>query len=144
MLKTIQVDIDNPVHITMDNVAGDDVINGSEAKSGTTTISGTVSGEGIHDGSVVSLQVNGNTLTAVVHAGTTGWVWSQDVSINDLRNNPDITASVSATDAAGNTGTDSTSKHVEVDLNADAGVTIDNITTDNVLNSQEVDKQRPR
>ena len=138
VLKTIQVDIDNPVHITMDNVAGDDVINGSEAKSGTTTISGTVSGEGIHDGSVVSLQVNGNTLTAVVHAGTTGWVWSQDVSINDLRNNPDITASVSATDAAGNTGTDSTSKHVEVDLNADAGVTIDNITTDNVLNSQEV------
>ncbi|WP_241176788.1 retention module-containing protein [Citrobacter portucalensis] len=136
--KTITVDIDNPVHITMDNVAGDDVINGSEAKSGTTTISGTVSGEGIHDGSVVSLQVNGNTLTAVVHAGTTGWVWSQDVSINDLRNNPDITASVSATDAAGNTGTDSTSKHVEVDLNADAGVTIDNITTDNVLNSQEV------
>ncbi|WP_149334884.1 retention module-containing protein [Citrobacter portucalensis] len=138
VLKTIQIDIDNPVHITMDNVAGDDVINGSEAKSGTTTISGTVSGEGIHDGSVVSLQVNGNTLTAVVHAGTTGWVWSQDVSINDLRNNPDITASVSATDAAGNTGTDSTSKHVEVDLNADAGVTIDNITTDNVLNSQEV------
>ena len=136
--KTITVDTDNPVHITMDNVAGDDVINGSEAKSGTTTISGTVSGEGIHDGSVVSLQVNGNTLTAVVHAGTTGWVWSQDVSINDLRNNPDITASVSATDAAGNTGTDSTSKHVEVDLNADAGVTIDNITTDNVLNSQEV------
>jgi len=138
VLKTIQNDIDNPVHITMDNVAGDDVINGSEAKSGTTTISGTVSGEGIHDGSVVSLQVNGNTLTAVVHAGTTGWVWSQDVSINDLRNNPDITASVSATDAAGNTGTDSTSKHVEVDLKADAGVTVDDITTDNVLNSQEV------
>ena len=136
--KTITVDTDNPVHITMDKVAGDDVINGSEAKSGTTTISGTVSGEGIHDGSIVSLQVNGNTLTAVVHAGATGWVWSQDVSINELRNNPDITASVSATDAAGNTGTDLTSKHVEVDLKADAGVTVDNITTDNVLNSQEV------
>ncbi|KLV69871.1 retention module-containing protein [Citrobacter sp. MGH110] len=135
--KTITVDTDNPVHITMDKVAGDDVINGSEAKSGTTTISGTVSGEGIHDGSIVSLQVNGNTLTAVVHAGTTGWVWSQDVSINELRNNPDITASVSATDAAGNTGTDLTSKHVEVDLKADAGVTVDNITTDNVLNAQE-------
>ena len=136
--KTITVDTDNPVHITMDNVAGDDVINSSEAKSGTTTISGTVSGEGIHDGSIVSLQVNGNTLTAVVHAGATEWVWSRDVSINDLRNNPDITASVSATDAAGNTGTDSTSKHVEVDLKADAGVTVDDITTDNVLNSQEV------
>ena len=135
--KTITVDTDNPVHITMDKVAGDDVINGSEAKSGTTTISGTVSGEGIHDGSIVSLQVNGNTLTAVVHAGATGWVWSQDVSINELRNNPDITASVSATDAAGNTGTDLTSKHVEVDLKADAGVTVDNITTDNVLNAQE-------
>ncbi|QPO95943.1 retention module-containing protein [Citrobacter freundii] len=136
--KTIQVDTDNPVHITMNQVAGDDVINGKEAQSGKTTISGTVSGEGIHDGSVVTLQVNGNTLTTVVHADHGQWAWSQEVSINDLRNNPDITASVSATDAAGNTGTDSTSKHVEVDLKADAGVTVDDITTDNVLNSQEV------
>lgn len=121
----------------MDKVAGDDVINGKEAQSGKTTISGTVSGEGIHDGSVVSLLVNGNTLTAVVHAGATGWVWSKEVSVNDLRNTPDIIASVSATDAAGNTGTGSTSKHVDVDLKADAGVTVDNITADNVLNAQE-------
>ncbi|WFZ30166.1 retention module-containing protein [Citrobacter portucalensis] len=135
--KTIQVDTNNPVHITMDKVAGDDVINGKEAQSGKTTISGTVSGEGIHDGSVVSLLVNGNTLTAVVHAGATGWVWSKEVSVNDLRNTPDIIASVSATDAAGNTGTGSTSKHVDVDLKADAGVTVDNITADNVLNAQE-------
>lgn len=135
--KTIQVDTNNPVHITMDKVAGDNVINGKEAQSGKTTISGTVSGEGIHDGSVVSLLVNGNTLTAVVHAGATGWVWSKEVSVNDLRNTPDIIASVSATDAAGNTGTGSTSKHVDVDLKADAGVTVDNITADNVLNAQE-------
>ncbi|WP_234096557.1 retention module-containing protein [Citrobacter portucalensis] len=135
--KTIQVDTDNPVHITMNQVAGDDVINGKEAQSGKTTISGTVSGEGIHDGSVVTLQVNGNTLTTVVHADHGQWAWSQEVSINDLRNTPDITASVSATDAAGNTGTDSTSKHVEVDLKADAGVTVNNITADNVLNAQE-------
>ena len=135
--KTIQVDTDNPVHITIDPVAGDDVINGKEAQSGKTTISGTVSGEGIHDGSVVSLLVNGNTLTAEVHADHGQWVWSKEVSINDLRNTSDITASVSATDAAGNTGTGSTSKHVDVDLKADAGVTVDNITADNVLNAQE-------
>lgn len=135
--KTIQVDTDNPVHITMDKVAGDDVINGKEAQSGKTTISGTVSGEGIHDGSVVSLLVNGNTLTAEVHADHGQWVWSKEVSINDLRNKSDITASVSATDAVGNTGTGSTSKHVDVDLKADAGVTVDNITADNVLNAQE-------
>ncbi|MEB2420120.1 retention module-containing protein [Citrobacter sp. R-1.5.2] len=135
--KTIQVDTDNPVHITIDKVAGDDVINGKEAQSGKTTISGTVSGEGIHDGSVVSLLVNGNTLTAEVHADHGQWVWSKEVSINDLRNTSDITASVSATDAAGNTGTGSTSKHVDVDLKADAGVTVDDITADNVLNAQE-------
>ena len=135
--KTIQVDTDNPVHITMDKVAGDDVINGKEAQSGKTTISGTVSGEGIHDGSVVSLLVNGNTLTAEVHADHGQWVWSKEVSINDLRNKSDITASVSATDAVGNTGIGSTSKHVDVDLKADAGVTVDNITADNVLNAQE-------
>ncbi|MFP8690269.1 retention module-containing protein [Citrobacter portucalensis] len=135
--KTIQVDTDNPVHITIDPVAGDDVINGKEAQSGKTTISGTVSGEGIHDGSVVSLLVNGNTLTAEVHADHGQWVWSKEVSINDLRNTSDITASVSATDAAGNPGTGSTSKHVDVDLKADAGVTVDNITADNVLNAQE-------
>ena len=135
--KTIQVDTNNPVHITMDKVAGDDVINGKEAQSGKTTISGTVSGEGIHDGSVVSLLVNGNTLTAEVHADRGQWVWSKEVSINDLRNTPDIIASVSATDAAGNPGTGSMSKHVDVDLKADAGVTVDNITADNVLNAQE-------
>ncbi|MDM2841859.1 retention module-containing protein [Citrobacter sp. Cpo086] len=135
--KTIQVDTDNPVHITMDKVAGDDVINGKEAQSGKTTISGTVSGEGIHDGSVVSLLVNGNTLTAEVHADHGQLVWSKEVSINDLRNKSDITASVSATDAVGNTGIGSTSKHVDVDLKADTGVTVDNITADNVLNAQE-------
>ncbi|HBU6169179.1 TPA: retention module-containing protein [Citrobacter freundii] len=135
--KTIAVDTDNPVHITMDKIAGDDVINGQEAKTGVTTVRGTVSGDGIHDGSVVTLQVNGNTLTAVVHADHGQWVWSQDVSINDLRSNPDIVATVAASDAAGNPGTDSTNRHVDVDLKADASVSIDKITADNVLNAQE-------
>ena len=135
--KTIAVDTDNPVHITMDKIAGDDVINGQEAKTGVTTVRGTVSGDGIHDGSVVTLQVNGNTLTAVVHADHGQWVWSQDVSINDLRSNPDIVATVAASDVAGNPGTDSTNRHVDVDLKADASVSIDKITADNVLNAQE-------
>ena len=44
--KTITVDTDNPLQITMDKIAGDDVINAAEAQSGRTTIRGTVSGEG--------------------------------------------------------------------------------------------------
>lgn len=136
--KTITVDTDNPLQITMDKIAGDDVINAAEAQSGKTTIRGTVSGEGIHDGSVVSLQVNGNTLTAVVHDDKHGHlVWSKKVSINDLHNNPDIIATVMATDDNGNLGSASVSSHVVVDLSADAGVTIDNIAGDNVLNARE-------
>lgn len=72
--------------------------------AGKVTVSGTVSGEGIHDGSVVNLQVNGNTLTAVVHLQHGQWVWSKDVSVNDLHNNPDIKATVTATDDHGNLG----------------------------------------
>ncbi|MEG9608485.1 retention module-containing protein [Citrobacter portucalensis] len=136
--KTITVDTDNPLQITMDKVAGDDVINAAEAQSGKTTISGTVSGEGIHDGSVVSLQVNGNTLTAVVHDDKHGHqAWSTKVSINDLHNDPHIVATVLATDDHGNLGSASASSNVVVDLSANAGVTIDNIAGDNVLNARE-------
>ena len=137
--KTISLDMQNPIDITMDSVTGDDVINGKEALSGKTTLHGTVSGEGLHDGSVVSLLVNGNTLTAVVHDNNGSLEWSKEVSVNDLRNTPEVIATVSGTDAAGNVGTGSTSRHVVVDLQADAGVTIDKITSDNVLNAQESD-----
>ncbi|MHA0813558.1 Ig-like domain-containing protein [Citrobacter portucalensis] len=136
--KTITVDTDNLLQIMMDKVAGDDVINAAEAQSGKTTISGTVSGEGIHDGSVVSLQVNGNTLTAVVHDDKHGHLsWSKEVSINDLHNNPDIVATVTATDDHGNQGSASASSHIVVDLIAEAGVTIDKIANDNILNKLE-------
>ena len=137
--KVISIDTDNPITINMNPVASDDVINGKEALTGKTMITGTVKGEGLHDGSVVSLQVNGNTLTTVVHNNNGTLEWSKEVSINDLRTNPTIVATVTGTDAAGNTVTGSTDRHVIVDLNAVAGVTIDNITADNVLNAQESD-----
>jgi ribosomal 50S subunit-recycling heat shock protein len=137
--KTINVDTDNPLHITMDKIGDDDVINAKEALTGKTTVSGTVSGEGIHEGSVVSLQVNGNTLTAVVHQHGNTFDWSQEVAVNDLRHDPKITATVSATDAAGNVGAGLAERDIVVDLKADAGVTVDNITADNVLNAVESD-----
>ncbi|QLY59815.1 retention module-containing protein [Citrobacter freundii] len=137
--KVISIDTDNPITINMNPVASDDVINGKEALTGKTMITGTVKGEGLHDGSVVSLQVNGNTLTTVVHNNNGTLEWSKEVSINDLRTNPTIVAAVTGTDAAGNTVTGSTDRHLIVDLNAVAGVTIDNITADNVLNAQESD-----
>ena len=136
--KTITVDTENPLLVTMDKVAGDDVINGKEAQTGKVTVSGTVSGEGIHDGSVVNLQVNGNTLTAVVHDDKHGhWAWSTKVSINDLHNDPHVVATVLATDDHGNLGSASASSNVVVDLNANASVTIDKIADDNVLNAHE-------
>ncbi|MBJ9296770.1 retention module-containing protein [Citrobacter werkmanii] len=135
--KNITVDTENPLQVTMHKIAGDDVINGKEAQAGKVTVSGTVSGEGIHDGSVVNLLVNGNTLTTVVHLQHGQWVWSKDVSVNDLHNTPDIEATVAATDDHGNVGKESAKSHVVVDLSADAGVTIDKIAQDNVLNAQE-------
>ncbi|WP_183270522.1 retention module-containing protein [Buttiauxella sp. A111] len=135
----VQVDTDVSATIQLDKIAGDNTINIAEAKNGTTTISGTVTGDGVHDGSNVTLMVNGHKITTQVHKdpATGVMTFSKDVSIDDLRQNPQVTASVDGHDKQGNVITVSNDVTVTVDTDVSAHVTIDNVTSDNVLNLNE-------
>ncbi|WBM71398.1 Ig-like domain-containing protein [Buttiauxella sp. WJP83] len=135
----VHVDTDVSATIHLDKIAGDNTINIAEAKNGTTTISGTVTGDGVHDGSNVTLTVNGHKITTQVHEdpNTGVMTFSKDVSIDDLRQHPQVTASVDGHDEHGNVITVTDNTTVTVDTDVSAHVTIDNVTPDNVLNLSE-------
>ena len=85
--------------VTIDTVAGDNVINGSEAAAGV-AISGTTTAE---VGQTVTVTFGGNSYTAQVQQGG---VWSVNVPGTDLSALADngYTVQVSVSDAAGNPG----------------------------------------
>lgn len=85
--------------VTIDTVAGDNVINSSEAGTGV-TISGSTTAE---VGQTVTVTLGGNSYTAQV---LQGGIWSVNVPAGDLTAMADngYTVQVSVSDAAGNTG----------------------------------------
>jgi ribosomal 50S subunit-recycling heat shock protein len=136
--KTVHVDTAATAEIHLDNIAVDNVINIVESQSGTTTVSGIVKGDGIHDGSNVTIMVNGNPVTTQVHTDDQGVMrFSKDVSVDDLRHTPTITVSVTGQDDQGNTFTATDGKTITVDTEVKAEVTIDKVTADNTLNLHE-------
>ncbi|MFB0709974.1 Ig-like domain-containing protein, partial [Buttiauxella noackiae] len=141
---TVHIDTDAKAEIHLDPIAGDGTINSVEAQSGKMPISGKVSGDGIHEGSNVTIMVNGHAITTQVFKDpVTGELkFSQDVSIDDLRQNPNVTVSVTGHDGEGNVAlaTDGTTVTVDTFVNAD--VTIDDVTKDNVLNLKEALDQK--
>ena len=88
--------------ITIDAITADNVVNAAEA-GGTVAVTGTVGGD-VQAGDTVTLTVNGNDLHRHGRRGTT---FSIDVPGSDLAADADQTvdASVTTTDAAGNTAT---------------------------------------
>ncbi|MEE3652098.1 MULTISPECIES: Ig-like domain-containing protein, partial [unclassified Brenneria] len=67
-----------------------------------------------------------------------GVTWSVNVPGSVLAGNTAVTASVTTSDAAGNTTTADASRGYTVDIVApDASITIDAITADNVVNAAE-------
>ncbi len=133
--ETYSVDTGITATITLDaNITPDDVINIAEA-GGNVTITGTVGGD-VVDGDTVTLTVNGNNYTGTVSAGA----FSIDVAGSDLAADPDTTidASVTASDAAGNTLTATDTETYSVDTGITATITLDaNITPDDVINIAE-------
>jgi large repetitive protein len=136
--RTVVVDTHVDATIHLDPIAGDNVINIEEAKSGTTTLSGTVTGD-VHPGSMVTIEINGNHVTAeVLQNPTTGGLYfSRDVSIDDLRADPNVKVSITAIDEHGNTTTAQDSATVHVDTDIAGHIQIDSITQDNVINYGE-------
>ncbi len=135
--KTLDVDREAEASITIDAVAGDDILNDDEASAIETTITGQVGGDA-KAGDTVTLTVNGNNFNGLVTAGAGGaLVYSIDVSTADLLASPVIEASVTSTDAAGNRKTATASKTISVDREAQASITIDTVAGDDVLNDDE-------
>src|SRR5690606_24093022 len=117
--------------IAIDTIAGDDVINAVEAE-GDITLTGTVGGD-VQDGDTVTVTVGENSYEATVAGGT----WSVSVPGSVLATNSSVSASVSTTDAAGNSTSASTSQGYTVDTEIDASITVNDITSDNVINAAE-------
>ncbi|WP_039534485.1 Ig-like domain-containing protein, partial [Vibrio vulnificus] len=121
----LQVTIDTvaSASITVDAIAGDDIVNAQDAQ-GTVTITGTVGGDANVD-DTVTLTVNGKEYTGKVFADAEGKVvYSIDVQGSDREAEADstIVASVSGTDEAGNAFTATT--EVSGD-NKDGGYKVD-------------------
>ena len=120
--------------ITVNPVTPDNILNAAEA-SGNVNITGSVTGA--QAGDTVSLVVNGNTYTGTVDASGN---FSISVPGSDLAADSDstIAASVSSTDAAGNTGTGTSNKAYTADTLAPApSITLNDVTPDNILNAAE-------
>ncbi|UDG02909.1 Ig-like domain-containing protein [Enterobacter cloacae] len=115
--------------VTIDTVAGDNVINGSEASSGV-TVSGTTTAEA---GQTVTVTLGGNSYTAQVQPGGT---WSVNVPSADLSALADngYTVQVSVSDTAGNPG--SASKAITLDTTPPT-VSFNVVAGDDVINSVE-------
>ncbi|MBU9844027.1 Ig-like domain-containing protein [Rahnella ecdela] len=124
----VTVDTVAPV-LTIDTVAADDVINAIE-KGEVLTVSGTSNGA---DGSVITLNLNGQNYTATVTNGA----WTLDVPATDVAKLGDTnyTLTASSTDAAGNTG--SATHDVLVDSSLPS-VSISPVATDNIVNATEI------
>ncbi|KVJ41210.1 type 1 secretion target domain-containng protein [Enterobacter cloacae subsp. cloacae] len=115
--------------VTIDTVAGDNVINGSEASAGV-TVSGTTTAEA---GQTVTVTLGGNSYTAQVQPGGT---WSVSVPSADLSALADngYTVQVSVSDTAGNPG--SANKAITLDTTPPT-VSFNVVAGDDVINSVE-------
>src|SRR6185369_17024529 len=120
--------------IAINAITADNVVNIAES-GGNVAVTGTVGGD-VHDGDTVTLTVNGNAYSGLV----SGSAFSIAVAGSDLVADADTTvdASVTTTDAAGNSTTATDTQLYSVDTVAPAAsIAINAITADNVVNIAE-------
>ncbi len=116
--------------VTINTVAGDDIINAAEAGADQ-TISGVVTRAAAGD--TVTVTLGGNTYTAQVQPDLS---WSISVPTDDLQalGNGDLTITASVTNANGNTG--SGTRDITIDANL-PGLRVDTVAGDDIVNSIE-------
>ncbi|RLM17344.1 hypothetical protein BIY26_20855 [Brenneria goodwinii] len=120
--------------ISIDPITADNVVNADESNQ-TISVTGQV-GADVHAGDIVAVTVGGQSYQTTVNAD--GNTWSVDVPGSVLAGNTAISASVTTSDAAGNSTTAHASRTYGVDTVApEASITIDPVTTDNVINQAE-------
>ncbi|WBX78511.1 gliding motility-associated C-terminal domain-containing protein [Tenacibaculum ovolyticum] len=131
---SVDADLPSPT-ISVDDITADSVLNAAEAGT-TIAVTGTVGGD-FNAGDTVTLIVNGNTYTGTVDALGN---YSINVPGSDLAADPDTTvdASITTTDVAGNSASVAVTQLYSVDTDLPSPtISIDNITTDNILNAAE-------
>ncbi|HGW2439051.1 TPA: Ig-like domain-containing protein [Escherichia coli] len=116
--------------VTINTVAGDDIINAAEAGADQ-TISGVVTRAAAGD--TVTVTLGRNTYTATVQSNLS---WSVSVPTADLQalGNGDLTITASVTNANGNTG--SGTRDITIDANL-PGLRVDTVAGDDIVNSIE-------
>ena len=97
-------------------------------------VTGTVGGE-FTTGDTVTLTVNGSDITGTVAADGS---FSIDVAGSELAADTSVDASITTTDAAGNSGSASDTQTYTVDTtNPVPTIALDDITADNIINAAE-------
>ncbi|HHW3870171.1 TPA: Ig-like domain-containing protein [Enterobacter hormaechei] len=116
--------------VTINTVAGDNVINAAEVAAGQ-TFSGKVANA--EAGNTVTVTIGGNTYTATVQSDLT---WSVNVpeSVLTALGNGDLTVSATVTNGHGNTGTGE--REIAIDANL-PGLRVDTVAGDDVVNTIE-------
>lgn len=132
------IDITGPhIDITVDNVTPDNLINYEESRQPQTLIHGSVGGD-TKPGDIVTLLVDGKEYTGVVtDPGNGTLTYTIPVLTLGLLHDPNIHATLTSTDDAGNTTIVSTDHHVDNDLYAQNAVTIETVANDDVVNANE-------
>ncbi|WP_320712380.1 Ig-like domain-containing protein [Enterobacter cloacae] len=116
--------------VTINTVAGDNVINAAEVAAGQ-TISGTVANA--EAGNTVTVTIGGNSYTATVQSDLS-WSVSVPESVLTALGNGDLTVSATVTNGHGNTGTGE--RDITIDANL-PGLRVDTVAGDDVINSIE-------
>jgi len=126
---TLLVDTALPT-VTINTIAGDNVINAAEVAAGQ-TISGKVANA--EAGNTVTVSIGGNTYTATVQNDLT---WSVNVpeSVLTALGNGDLTVSATVTNGHGNTGAGEREIAIDASL---PGLRVDTVAGDDVINSIE-------
>ncbi|WP_244202427.1 retention module-containing protein [Buttiauxella warmboldiae] len=123
--------------IAIDSVTPDNVINIAESREAQTSIHGTVSGDA-KIGDQITLTVNGQQYNdVVIDLGNGKLGYQINVSTQGLLANPNIHATVTSTDAAGNTTQASSDHTVDIDLDIHNAVTIATVAGDDIVNANE-------
>jgi len=127
-----QVDLVAEGTITVNPITEDDVLNAAE-QSGPVTVTGTVGGDA-SPGDPVTFTVNGNDYsTTVADDGT----FSVEVSGSDLAADTSFDVTVTGEDDAGNPFSATTTSEHTLDSSASATISVDPITSDDVVNAAE-------
>ncbi|MBK5144272.1 Ig-like domain-containing protein, partial [Budviciaceae bacterium BWR-B9] len=126
--------VDTQIALVIDTVAGDDIIDNTEAAS-PVTISGTASADDIS--ATVTVTLNGVDYTTTIQAGG---IWSVDIPAEDIQALPDgpYTLTASYTDFASNSIT--VDHNITIDASAPLTLTINDISDNNYINSTEINQ----